>query len=88
MGVIAVAYVLVGGLGSFAGPVAGVLFFLVLTEGLRFLGEYRMLIYGVVVILAMNVRPHGLVDAAVVRRFKHLAKIGNLADGGRRDARP
>ncbi len=81
LGVIAVAYVLVGGLGSFAGPVAGVLFFLALTEGLRFLGEYRMVIYGVVVILAMNVRPHGLVDAAVVQRFKHLVRIRNLNRG-------
>ena len=48
--IIAVAYVLVGGLGSWLGPVAGVLFFLVLTEGLRFLGEYRMMIYGIVVV--------------------------------------
>lgn len=70
--IIAVAYVLVGGLGSFLGPVAGVLFFLMLTEGLRFLGEYRMVIYGVVVVIAMNVRPHGLIDEAMVHRIKRL----------------
>ncbi|MFQ5567855.1 MAG: branched-chain amino acid ABC transporter permease, partial [Paracoccaceae bacterium] len=86
--VIAVAYALVGGLGSFAGPVAGVVFFLVLTEGLRFLGEYRMLIYGAVVVLAMNVRPHGLVDETVVHRIKNLVSSGPGAPKERVDARP
>jgi branched-chain amino acid transport system permease protein len=70
--IIAVAYVLVGGLGSWLGPVAGVLFFLALTEGLRFLGEYRMMIYGLAVVIAMNVRPHGLIDAKMMHRLKDL----------------
>ncbi len=74
--IIAVAYVLVGGLGSWLGPVAGVLFFLALTEGLRFLGEYRMMIYGIVVVIAMNVRPHGLIDAKMVHRLKRLLRVG------------
>jgi branched-chain amino acid transport system permease protein len=82
--IIAVAYVLVGGLGSWLGPVAGVLFFLALTEGLRFLGEYRMMIYGIVVVVAMNVRPHGLIDANVVHRLKDLLKI--RARGPREEA--
>ncbi|MEE8303028.1 MAG: branched-chain amino acid ABC transporter permease [Candidatus Tectomicrobia bacterium] len=72
LGIIAVAYALVGGSGSFLGPVAGVVFFLLLTEGLRFLGEYRMMIYGIIVVLAMNVRPHGLIDGAIAHRLKHL----------------
>jgi len=82
--IIAVAYVLVGGLGSWLGPVAGVLFFLALTEGLRFLGEYRMMIYGIVVVIAMNVRPHGLIDATVVHRIKGL--LGAGAGGTRKEA--
>ncbi len=74
--IIAVAYVLVGGLGSWLGPVVGVLFFLALTEGLRFLGEYRMMIYGLAVVIAMNVRPYGLIDAKTMHRLKDLLKIG------------
>jgi branched-chain amino acid transport system permease protein len=74
--IIAVAYVLVGGLGSWLGPVTGVLFFLALTEGLRFLGEYRMMIYGIVVVIAMNVRPHGLIDAKMVHRLKNSFRTG------------
>lgn len=68
--IIAVAYVLVGGLGSWVGPVFGVIFFLALTEGLRFLGEYRMMIYGLVVVAAMNIRPHGFVDVKFLRWVK------------------
>ncbi len=82
--IIAVAYVLVGGLGSWLGPVVGVLFFLALTEGLRFLGEYRMMIYGLVVVIAMNVRPHGLIDAKVVQRLKDLLRAG--ARGAQKEA--
>jgi branched-chain amino acid transport system permease protein len=81
--IIAVAYVLVGGLGSWLGPVAGVLFFLALTEGLRFLGEYRMMIYGLAVVIAMNVRPHGLVDAKIMHRLKDL--LGTRAHGARKE---
>jgi len=73
--IVAVAYVLVGGLGSWLGPVVGVLFFLALIEGLRFLGEYRMMIYGAAVVIAMNVRPHGFIDAKVVQRLKSFFSI-------------
>lgn len=73
--IVAVAYVLVGGLGSWLGPVVGVLFFLALIEGLRFLGEYRMMIYGAAVVIAMNVRPHGFIDAKVVQRLKGFFNI-------------
>ena len=74
--IIAVAYVLVGGLGSWIGPVVGVLFFLALTEGLRFLGEYRMMIYGAAVVIAMNVRPHGFIDAKMMQRLKAFFNTG------------
>ncbi len=77
--IIAVAYALVGGLGSWLGPVAGVLFFLALTEGLRFLGEYRMMIYGIVVVLAMNLRPHGFIDASMMHRLRDLFRTGALS---------
>ncbi len=88
LGVIAVAYALVGGLGSFLGPIVGVVFFLLLTEGLRFLGEYRMIIYGAIVVLAMNVRPHGFVDNAMVRRLKHLIRRRSSVEKELGDARP
>jgi branched-chain amino acid transport system permease protein len=65
----AIAYPLVGGTGSVLGPVAGVLFFSLLIDGLRFLGDWRNLFFGVLIILMMNLRPHGIVDVGVVRRL-------------------
>ena len=62
-------------------------FFLLLTEGLRFLGEYRMMIYGIIVVLAMNVRPHGLIDEAIAHRFKRLVSFTSEASKEQVDAR-
>jgi branched-chain amino acid transport system permease protein len=56
----AIAYPIVGGLNSVFGTVAAVIFvqgFLI--EGLRFLGDWRNLLFGALIVLAMNVRPHG-----------------------------
>ncbi|MGQ0652449.1 MAG: branched-chain amino acid ABC transporter permease [Betaproteobacteria bacterium] len=69
----AIAYPIIGGLSSVAGTLLAVIFvqgFLV--EGLRFLGDWRNLLFGALIVLAMNVRPNGLLDAgtlAAVRRM-------------------
>ncbi len=68
----AIAYALVGGTGGVLGPVAGVLFFSLLIDGLRFLGDWRNLLFGVLIVAMMNLRPHGLVDAGLVRRLAGL----------------
>jgi branched-chain amino acid transport system permease protein len=65
----AIAYPLVGGTGSVLGPIAGVVFFGFLLEGLRFLGDWRNLLFGVLIVAMMNLRPHGIVDAGLVRRL-------------------
>jgi branched-chain amino acid transport system permease protein len=65
----AVAYALVGGTGSVLGPIAGVLFFSLLVDGLRFLGDWRNLLFGLLIVAMMNLRPHGIVDATLVRRL-------------------
>jgi branched-chain amino acid transport system permease protein len=65
----AVAYALVGGTGSVLGPIAGVLFFSLLVDGLRFLGDWRNLLFGLLIVVMMNLRPRGIVDAALVRRL-------------------
>ncbi|MBI2525171.1 MAG: branched-chain amino acid ABC transporter permease [Candidatus Rokubacteria bacterium] len=70
----AIAYPLVGGTGSVLGPVAGVLFFSLLIDGLRFLGDWRNLLFGALIILMMNLRPHGIVDVGLVRRAARLLR--------------
>ncbi|HEY3238805.1 MAG TPA: branched-chain amino acid ABC transporter permease [Acidimicrobiia bacterium] len=62
VGVLAVAYTLVGGTASVAGPLLGVAFFTAITEGFRSLGEYRLYAYGAFIVAAMLVRPFGILD--------------------------
>jgi len=69
----AIAYPIVGGLASVFGTVAAVVFvqgFLI--EGLSFLGEWRNILFGALIVLAMNLRPHGLIDAPVLARVRRL----------------
>jgi branched-chain amino acid transport system permease protein len=69
----AIAYPILGGLSSVFGTLAAVGFvqgFLV--EGLRFLGDWRNLLFGALIVLAMNLRPRGLLDAATATRLKRL----------------
>ncbi len=63
----AIAYALVGGTGSVLGPISGVCFFSLLIDGLRFLGDWRNLLFGVLIVAMMNLRPHGIVDVGLVR---------------------
>jgi branched-chain amino acid transport system permease protein len=56
----AIAYPIVGGLRSVFGTLLAVIFvqgFLV--EGLRFMGDWRNLLFGALILLAMNLRPSG-----------------------------
>jgi branched-chain amino acid transport system permease protein len=60
----AIAYPIVGGLRSVFGTLLAVIFvqgFLV--EGLRFLGDWRNLLFGALIVLAMNLRPSGFLGA-------------------------
>jgi branched-chain amino acid transport system permease protein len=69
----AIAYPIVGGLASVFGTLAAVVFvqgFLI--EGLRFLGDWRNLLFGALIVLAMNLRPHGLLDAQTLARLKRV----------------
>ena len=56
----AIAYPIVGGLRNVFGTLLAVIFvqgFLV--EGLRFMGDWRNLLFGALIVLAMNLRPSG-----------------------------
>lgn len=59
--VLIVAMTLVGGLGTTFGPVIGAFLLVVVVELLRDLGPYRMLVYGMIIIVTMLYCPKGLV---------------------------
>ena len=69
----AIAYPILGGLSSVFGTVAAVIFIQgFLVEGLRFLGDWRNLLFGALIVLVMNVRPSGLLDARTMATLRRL----------------
>jgi branched-chain amino acid transport system permease protein len=64
--ILIISIVLIGGLGSVKGSIAGALFYVLLPEGLRFLNmpddiaaNLRMIIYALILILVVLFRPYG-----------------------------
>ncbi len=79
----AIAYPILGGLTNVVGTLLAVVFIQgILVEGLRFMGDWRNLLFGALIVLAMNVRPRGLIDDRVVMLFKRAFSLGK----GRADA--
>lgn len=80
MATFAIAYPILGGLSSVFGTLIAVLFIQgFLIEGLRFMGDWRNLLFGALIILAMNLRPRGLLDARAANT------LGRLFGRGRRE---
>ena len=70
LGVHSLAYALIGGLGTAAGPLLGVLIDIGLLESLRVFQGWRMIVFGGLVAVLLIARPRGLLDEAVVNRVK------------------
>jgi branched-chain amino acid transport system permease protein len=65
----AIAYPILGGLASLWGTIIAVIFIQgFLLEGLRFLGEWRSLLFGVLIIIVMIVRPSGFLKSSLFMR--------------------
>lgn len=65
--------VIIGGLGTLAGPVIGAIVMTVLPEVLRGIGNMRMVIYGVVLLIVIIRYPSGLTPFLI--RLKDLVKM-------------
>jgi branched-chain amino acid transport system permease protein len=69
---IILSIVVLGGMGSIIGVILGALILILMPEYLRFLSEYRMFAFGVILVLMMVFRPQGLI--ANVRRTYRFEK--------------
>lgn len=65
------ALIIVGGLGSIPGVLVGALILVGMPELLREFAEYRLLMYGILLIVMMLVRPEGFWPAETIRREFH-----------------
>jgi branched-chain amino acid transport system permease protein len=67
----ALAVIILGGMGSIPGVIVGALALVGLPELLREFDEYRLLVYGAVLVAMMLVRPEGLIPSAMRQRELH-----------------
>jgi branched-chain amino acid transport system permease protein len=58
-----------GGSEHLLGPVFGAMFLTTVPEALRFVSEYRYIVYGVLLVLMMIFRPQGVIDPALIDRL-------------------
>ncbi len=73
LAVFATAYAIVGGTYNVLGTLVAVLFIQgFLVEGLRFMGDWRNLLFGLMILLAMNLMPRGLINQRSVQLLKGL----------------
>ncbi|MFC0558029.1 branched-chain amino acid ABC transporter permease [Halalkalibacter alkalisediminis] len=68
-------YLLVGGIGTLAGPIIGTLIVVVLTQMLQFLEEFRMLVFGPIVVLLILFYPRGIVGGYLMWKAKRNRKM-------------
>lgn len=62
----ALAYPIIGGLSSLLGTLLAVIFIQgFLLEGLRFLGDWRSLLFGALIVVVMLIRPSGFLRSAI-----------------------
>ena len=77
----AIAYPILGGLSNVFGTLIAVLFIQgLLVEGLRFLGNWRMLLFGALIIVAMNIKPLGLFDNQTIRILRKALGVKRQGD--------
>jgi branched-chain amino acid transport system permease protein len=67
----ALAIIILGGMGTIRGVIAGALILVGLPEALREFGEYRYLLYGAALVGMMVLRPEGLFPSRVRRAELH-----------------
>lgn len=67
LALISIFYVAVGGMYRFYGPIVGAVLLTALPEFFRFATDYRMILYGVVVLIVVAAFPRGIVDETLYR---------------------
>ncbi len=68
-----VTFVLVGGLGTLLGPLVGTLLITWLTQSLQFLQDYRMVVFGPLLIALLIFLPDGIVGTILKRHARRQA---------------
>ena len=76
-----IAMVAIGGMGTISGPILGAVLLQVLPEAIRFLSDYRQLMFGVALVISIMFAPKGIVGLKW-RRVRPVAKLMAFFNGG------
>ncbi len=68
-----ITMVYVGGMGTIFGPVGGALLLTVMTEGLRNFGEWRLMVYSLLLIFILFFLPNGII-APIWQKMRNLGR--------------
>ncbi|MED5388391.1 MAG: branched-chain amino acid ABC transporter permease, partial [Pseudomonadota bacterium] len=68
-----ITYLLVGGIGTLMGPLVGTMVITWLTQSLQFLEEYRMIVFGPLLVVLVIFFPRGVVGSFMGWRARRLA---------------
>jgi branched-chain amino acid transport system permease protein len=69
------AFILVGGIGTLFGPVLGAVLLTWLTQSLQFLQDYRMIVFGPLLILLVMFFPRGIIGFYNERKARRAAAV-------------
>lgn len=75
-----IAMVAIGGMGTVSGPILGAVLLQVIPEAIRFLANYRQLMFGVALVVSIMFAPKGLVGLRWTR-LKPIAWLCGLIEG-------
>lgn len=75
--------VVIGGIGTIRGPLLGAILLGAAPEVLRFADDYRMLVYGTLLVLMVRFQPQGLLgeNSFILRFFSRFTKGGKNVEG-------
>jgi branched-chain amino acid transport system permease protein len=85
-----IAFILVGGIGTLFGPVLGGLLLTWITQSLQFLQDFRMIVFGPLLILLVMFFPQGIIGFVEERRARRAAAAAarSARESDRRSSKP
>src|SRR5262245_1749364 len=80
----ALIYVAIGGVDTFLGAIVGAAFLTLVPESARFVQEYRMIVFGALLVVVVLFRPRGIIDRDLLRQItlwlrpRHAQRLARL----------
>lgn len=83
-----ISMVVIGGVGTIRGPIFGAIILGVAPELFRFMSDYRMIVYGGLLVVMMRFQPQGLLgeDSFLMKGFKSIFSLIAVKKGGEKNA--